>query len=103
MDSESVPEIIASLEHVLAYDFEEVFCNHAGYLKDGRQKLQEKLQYLYHVSGEVRHMHQQGLSVPEIQKHFFPKKYPITKLSFGQWDSKHIVESILAEERQFCG
>ncbi|GAB3794358.1 MBL fold metallo-hydrolase [Virgibacillus kimchii] len=95
MEDESIPQIIQSLKHVLTYDFDEVFCQHAGYLKDGRKKLQEKLDYLQQLNGEVLELHQQGLSVDEIHRHFFPKKYPITTLSFGQWNSRHIITSIL--------
>lgn len=95
MDSESIPQIIESIERILTYDFEEVFCNHAGYIKDGRQKFQEKLDYLQHITDQVQKLHQQGMSVKEIQQHFFPHTYPITKFSRGQWDSKHIVTSIL--------
>lgn len=95
MDSESIPQIINSIEHILTYDFEEVFCNHAGYIKDGRKKFQEKLDYLYHVTDEVQKLFQQGMSVKEIQQQVFPRKYPITRLSLGQWDSKYIVTSIL--------
>ena len=95
LDSESIPQIIESIKQVLTYDFEEVFCNHAGYIKDGKQKLQDKLDYLQHVASEVQLLHEQGLSVKEIQQRLFPRKYPITTFSFGQWDSKHIVTSIL--------
>lgn len=95
MDNESVPETIRSLEQVLVYDFEEMFCSHAGYISNGKEKLREKLDYLLHVSGEVQRLNQQGKSVEEIQNQLFPRMYPITKLSFSQWDSKHIVTSIL--------
>lgn len=95
MEEESIPQIIRSLEHVLTYDFEEVFCQHAGYLKDGRKKLEDKLDYLQQLKGEVLELHQQGLSIEEIHRHFFPKKYPIIAFSFGQWNSRHIITSIL--------
>jgi len=95
MEGESIPQIIQSIEQVLSYDFEEVFCNHAGVVQNGKQQLKEKLDYLSHVSGEVQRLYQQGKSVEEIQAQLFPRMYPITKLSLSQWDSKHIVTSIL--------
>ena len=100
MDSESIPQIIDSLHKVLAYDFEEIFCNHAGYIPDGKQKLQEKLEYLLQIQNEVQLLHKIGLSEKEIQQHLFPRKYPITTASFGQWDSKHIVTSILKAQKR---
>ncbi|MFA1820323.1 MBL fold metallo-hydrolase [Virgibacillus oceani] len=95
MEDESIPQIIRSIQHVLTYDFDEVFCSHAGYLKDGRKKLKDKLEYLQELNDKVLDLYQQGLSADEIHKRFFPKKYPITTFSFGQWNSKHIISSIL--------
>src|SRR5690625_1448381 len=42
---EDIPSIIHSLEHVLTYEFGELYCCHAGYVKDGRQALMNKLEY----------------------------------------------------------
>ncbi|WP_059103215.1 MBL fold metallo-hydrolase [Shouchella shacheensis] len=95
MESESIPEIIDSLEHLLTYNFTEVFCSHAGYLPNGRQHLHDKLDYLRQIDTDVWHFHQQGLTVNEIQQRLFPRKYPIITLSNGQWDSQHIITSIL--------
>ena len=95
MENESIPQIIQSIHKVLTYDFEELFCNHSGYVKEGRQRLLEKLEYLEQIKNEVQQLHKLGLTTKEIQLRLFPRKYPITALSFGQWDSKHIVTSIL--------
>lgn len=98
MDSESVPQIIGSIQKVLSYDFEDIYCNHAGFIANGKLKLQEKLDYLLQIQGEVQLLHKMGFSVKEIQQRLFPRKYPITTASCGQWDSKHIVTSILEEQ-----
>lgn len=92
---ESIPQIISSIEHVLTMDFEEIFCNHAGYVADGKRVLRTKLDYLIQLRGNIERMHEEGLSEQEITEQLFEKKYPITKLSFGEWDSAHIVSSIL--------
>lgn len=92
---ESIPQIIASIEKVLTYDFDELFCNHAGYVKDGKKALRLKLNYLYDLRGKIEMMSEEGLTVEEINQQLFNKKYPITKLSFGEWDSTHIVSSVL--------
>ena len=94
---ENVPTIIASLERVLTYDFDEVFCCHAGYVKECRQALKRKLEYLLDLQGNVQALRDQGLNEHEIHAQLFKKTYPITRVSFGEWDSKHIVHSILAE------
>lgn len=41
LQGESIPTIIQSIKHVLTFDFEEIFCCHRGYVKNGRQMLQK--------------------------------------------------------------
>lgn len=92
---ESIPTIIHSLERVLTYDFQEIFCNHAGFVAEGRKAIERKLEYLFNIQQTVLTLHEQGNSVEEIRKQLFPKQYPIIKLSRGEWDSIHIITSIL--------
>lgn len=92
---ENIPQTIASLRKVLTYDFGDVFCAHAGPLADGRAALQRKLDFLEDLRGNILHLHQQGLTPEEIKRSLFPKKYPITFFSSGEWDSIHIIRSIL--------
>jgi len=95
--NESIPTTIASLKKILTYDFSEMFCCHAGYIQDGRKALTKKLDYLTTFQEKVLDLHQQGLSEKQIQRQMFYKKYPVTYLSFGEWDSLHMIRSILAE------
>lgn len=92
---ESIPDIIDSLERVLTYDFQDVFCNHAGYLENGRAALERKRDFLLSLQHEVLTLHEKGDSTEVIHNKLFPKKYPIIKFSGGEWDSMHIVTSIL--------
>lgn len=97
LSDESISTIINSLEKVLTYDFDEVICQHAGFVIDGRTALKQKLDYLVSVKQEVISLSQQGYSAIEICQLLFPKRYPIIKISRGEWDSLHIVNSILKE------
>lgn len=92
---ESMPMIMQSIEKVLEYDFGEMFCCHAGYVKDGRQALTEKLNYLRELEEKIHSLHQQGCSAPEIQSKIFKKKYPITFFSMGEWNTMHLITSFL--------
>lgn len=97
---ENIPTIIQSLKKVLTYDFEDVFCCHAGYLEDGRATLQRKLDYLLDLQGKIIKHYEDGLSPSQIKHTLFPKKYPIVVFSSGEWDSVHIVNSIIQEHLQ---
>ncbi len=94
---EHTPSTIRSLQKVLQYDFDEVFCQHAGYLPNGREHLEAKLDYLQNLTYRVERLYQEGYSNEHITKTLFPKKYPIMTLSLGEWDALHIVQSIIAE------
>lgn len=94
---ESIPTIIDSLKKILTYDFEDVFCSHAGYLEDGRAALTRKLDYLLQLQAKVIKMYEDGLAPSQISNTLFPKKYPIISFSSGEWDSLHIINSIIQE------
>lgn len=95
LSNESIPEIINSIERLLTYDFEEMFCCHAGYIDNGRKALQRKHSYLTSLRDEIQYLSEKGYTQKEIHKMVFPRTYPITYFSFGEWNSKHIVSSIL--------
>jgi glyoxylase-like metal-dependent hydrolase (beta-lactamase superfamily II) len=97
MDSESIPVIMDSIRRLLSLDFQSLFCCHTGYIKDGKSMLKQKLDYLENLTGEVRNRYKEGSSIDEIARLLFPKKYPIIAFSEGQWDSRHIVSSIVAD------
>ena len=61
--------------------------------------LERKRDYLLSIQDEVLTLHEAGDTAEEIRNKLFPKKYPIVKFSGGEWDSLHIVTSILNEKR----
>jgi ribonuclease/clavin/mitogillin len=96
MDSESIPVIMDSIRKLLTYEFESMFCCHAGYIPNGKEMLKQKLDNLVNLCGEVEDLYKKGFSIPEINQTLFPKKYPIIAFSEGEWDSLHIVSSIVS-------
>lgn len=94
---ESIPTLINSLQRVLTYDFNEVYCNHAGYLENGRDNLNRKLEYLLELQSKIISLHNKGIPPKQINKILFPKNYPIMRFSMGEWDSLHMVTSVINE------
>lgn len=92
---ENIPQIISSLELAISLDFQEVYCNHAGYIENGKDALQQKLNFLKELSVKIELLADEGMTPSEISKQLFEKKYPITKLSLGEWNAAHIVTSVL--------
>lgn len=98
MASESVPLIMASLKKLLATDFRSLFCSHAGYFPNGREMLEAKLRNLEKLTGDVTFLAREGLSAPEIRDRLLPGAYPIITFSEGEWDSLHVIGSILNDD-----
>lgn len=96
MDTESIPVIMDSLRRLLDLNFHSLFCCHAGYIENGKSMMKQKLDYLENLSGEVGNLYKEGRSIEEIDQMFFPKKYPIVAFSEGEWDSRHIISSIVS-------
>lgn len=92
---ESIPTTLASINKVLTYDFGEIACCHAGIIEDGRVALLEKQAFLMEFIDKVQELHKKGYTEKEIHQQLFPKVFPITRLSRGEWDSLHMVTSVL--------
>ncbi|AQU79333.1 MULTISPECIES: MBL fold metallo-hydrolase [Planococcus] len=95
MTSESLPLIAASLRKLLALPFQTVFCSHAGVLENGRSLLEQKLLYLETLQQTIIELYEKGLQLSDINEQLFSKSYPITQFSSGEWDTVHIVTSVI--------
>nr|WP_263326709.1 MBL fold metallo-hydrolase [Neobacillus sp. Marseille-Q6967] len=98
LDFESIPIIMNSLKTLLCYDFGPMYCSHAGYFEDGKKVLKQKLDYLENLSGEILNLYRQGYTVNEIDQVLFPKKPLLVSISQGEFDSLHIVTSIIKSQ-----
>jgi glyoxylase-like metal-dependent hydrolase (beta-lactamase superfamily II) len=97
MRHESIPTIMNSIRRLLTCDFESMFCCHAGFIPNGKEMMRMKLDYLETLAGSVLKLHNQGLSIAEINHHLFPVPISLTKTSNHEWDPEHIVHSIVTE------
>ncbi|WP_203339974.1 MBL fold metallo-hydrolase [Planococcus beijingensis] len=95
MKTESVPLIMASLRKLLALPFTSVFCSHAGFLENGRALLEQKLNHLENLQQTIIDRYKKGQTPSEINQQLFQKTYPIIKFSNREWDTIHIVTSVV--------
>ncbi|WNS76176.1 MBL fold metallo-hydrolase [Bacillus sp. DTU_2020_1000418_1_SI_GHA_SEK_038] len=96
---ESVPVIMNSISKLLSCDFDTMFCSHSGYIPEGKKQLRQKLINLEYLYGEVKYLYNKGLSISEIDNKLFSKKHPIIELSNGEFDTLHIVTSIISDAK----
>ena len=95
MKTESIPQIMSSIQRLLDHDFDAIFCSHAGYLDNGRELLQQKLRYLEGISEKAKRLAAEGESPRGIADKLFPGTYPIIWFSKNEWDTVHLIRSIL--------
>lgn len=95
MKTESVPLIMASLRKLLTLPFTSVFCSHAGFLENGRALLEQKLNHLENLQQTIIDRYKKGQTPSEINQQLFQKTYPIIKFSNREWDTIHIVTSVV--------
>lgn len=97
---ESLPIMVASLEKILTYDFTTYICMHAGVLKEGRKKIQEKLDHLRQAEQNIIKLHEKGFSPKEIRKQLFPKRQMMHYISFFESSPMHIIYSVLNNDKK---
>lgn len=97
MKTESIPQIMSSIRLLLECEFDAIYCSHAGYLENGRDLLNQKLRYLEGISLKAKALAAGGESSQEIADTLLPGNYPIIRFSKNEWDTVHLIRSILNE------
>lgn len=88
---------IASLKKVLALDFDTLFCAHNPCLKDGKQKIKNKLQFLEDLYGNIRELAVKGHSEKAVIKALDPRNDRGIKLiTMGNVSFANMVRSAMA-------
>lgn len=91
---EDIKEFMQSIEKVLTFDFDTMFCAHAGIIENGKQMLEEKLDFLRELQYQVNKLRDVGLDDREIDSRLFPNEQIITEVTAGEWCSYNIIKTI---------
>ncbi|RKQ35906.1 MBL fold metallo-hydrolase [Oceanobacillus halophilus] len=97
MKDESIPLMIESIRKLLNLEFKSLFCSHTGLVPNGRMMLKRKLSYLENLYDKVKDLYHQGYTVTETRDIMFPKRYQLIEFSEGEYDTLHIVRSIVRD------
>ncbi|WP_366921826.1 MBL fold metallo-hydrolase [Metallumcola ferriviriculae] len=92
---ESIPKIIASLKTLNGLDYQDLYCAHAGPVKNGREMVNRKIDYLENLMGKIIELSDRGWPSRAIANKLFPNKQLLTYFSIREWDSEHLVRSVL--------
>lgn len=92
---ENISETLDSLNAILALDFKELFCAHRGYIADGKQALQGKVDFLTQLQQQVQHLHQQGKSESAIARELLGREDSVSLFSGFAMSKKNLVAACL--------
>lgn len=92
---ENILDTLASLQKISTLGFDEIYCQHAGRLKNPHQMIQLKIDYLEELEGKILKLQKEGKDVHEITAQLFPRINPIVHASNTEWSPVHIVRSFL--------
>ncbi len=98
LESESMAEQIGSIKKILQLDFGPLFCAHNPKLKNGKQSLQKKLQFLEDFFGQASDLHAKGYPIQEIFKKMSLKEnHEVNFLSRGKLSRMNMLKSVLKD------
>ncbi len=98
LTDESIADQIASIRKILQLDFKEMFCSHKPQLRNGKQQLAKKLNFLESFFNEVSVLYQQGYSANEIFRSLRLKEnWVVRVLSGGKLSKLNMVKSVIRD------
>ncbi|GAB5557691.1 MAG: MBL fold metallo-hydrolase [Schleiferiaceae bacterium] len=102
LHNESIAQQIESIDRVLALDFDVMFCNHRPILKNPKDALLKKRDFLRESTDHVLSLHQRGLSENEIFRELkksedWKEDHLVKFLSGRKLSKQNMVKAILRD------
>lgn len=98
INNESILDQINSIKKVLALNFDSLLCSHNPQLKNGKEQLVKKLNYLENFYHEVIELHKKGKSPKQIFNKMELTEINFVKfLSFGKLSKMNMVKSAIRD------
>ncbi|MEB1805748.1 MAG: MBL fold metallo-hydrolase [Bacillaceae bacterium] len=95
MKGESMPQLLKSVNHILDYQFDTVFCGHAGIVGHGHEALEAKKHFLEALISETTSLYNRGWSAEKITRKLLSRQAAIQLFSGGEMAPKHLIHSII--------
>lgn len=96
--ADDVAQWMHSLRAILAYDFDLLFCAHAGYVSDGKAAISRKIAYWEEIREKARAMAAQRHSPQTIRDALLGKEGFLTYWSRGRFAKLNLIKQLLALE-----
>ncbi|SFS63271.1 MBL fold metallo-hydrolase [Marininema halotolerans] len=100
LKSESIHQMIQSIQSVLALPVETIFCSHAGIIVEGRQGLEQKLAFLEWLRDETLRLRRKGKSSLQIASRLLDRRWGAVIFSGGELSPIHLIRAIIRDEEE---
>lgn len=97
LQGESYSTLLQSLRFIQTIDYGTLFCSHAGYVKNARTRIDQKIAYMEDFADEIMTLHRQGKDAEEIVAQLLPYKAVMEAISDGEWSRQYLVETVIRE------
>jgi glyoxylase-like metal-dependent hydrolase (beta-lactamase superfamily II) len=92
---EDLSEQLNSLNKVLTLDFDTAFCPHRGIMKNGKQDITKKRDYIIDLASQVQDLAYKGMSSKRIQKKLLGREGVLALASNFDFSKKGLIEGCL--------
>ncbi len=92
---EDLAKQLNSLNKVLTLDFDTAFCPHRGIMKNGKQDIRNKRDFILELASQVKNLAKQGLPIKQIQQQLLGKEDMFTLLSKFHFTKQGLIEACL--------
>ena len=94
-EDENPHDQINSLKFLLDQDFKTLFCAHRGIIKNGKQAIKNKHDYLIELRDEVFHLHTLGLTEKEIRYKLLGRENLVSLLTLFNFCKQNFIRNFL--------
>lgn len=88
-------QTLQNLKKVLELDFESLFCGHTPFLRQGKEAIKRKIEYLEELKAKATQLYARGTKIPEITKQLLGGEGFFTFLTWGDFSRSRLIEGLL--------
>lgn len=93
--NEDLAVTMASLEHLLDYNFSTIFCSGGQVYELGKEKLREKIEWTKNLQDNARHMRREGMDIGTIRDRLLGAENMLGQFTEGDYTKLNMIEAIL--------
>ncbi len=94
--ADDVPAWLASLRQILDYDFDTLFCGHAGRVPDAKAAIRRKIAFWEGLAGRAQELAGRGWSPKAIRDELLGPERWLTYFSGGRYSKLNLIQAFLA-------